>query len=488
MDAVEPQGSFECIRHAKDKLIESLGDIDYKLQIHANDDSYQKTKVKMAVVERENKKNSTKVIKASDPNVGRKVKVKRHLMPSRSRGGGLGAPHSQPTQASQAQPQNGHNGHKSYSPPSLKLNGNTINGIPNDKTSVSNNSISSLKANSNYSNANLDTNQVKKSLRETVVHMLALRPLKKPELIERLYLENITFDKKELTLVLNNVSDFKDNVYELSKPGWSEVQTDWSDYTNEEKELVKSRNPLLSTCSTQSHHREPHEQLTTSAKSPLSDCDSMRSVDSPMSVVDSPICSKSPAVKRSSEVVPPVAKKHKPLNGCTNSSAESTKLKTNGYNHLLNGWANKPSSPEREPSVANLMNVSANSSLNPELKSSDSLSAISQSSPDFNSLYLSQPQQFHNQANSSVTYLTNDNSFNKSQSRHAFNRYKHKSYHTTNGNGSDSINSSPNSSPDSGTGSHDGSTLSSSNSYTCTNDDNPDYLTYATLIVDHHTV
>ena len=66
--------------------------------------------------------------------------------------------------------------------------------------------------------------------------------------------------------MLNNVSDFKDNVYELSKPGWSEVQTDWSNYTNEEKELVKSRNPLLSTCSTQagqlqvSHHREPHEQ------------------------------------------------------------------------------------------------------------------------------------------------------------------------------------------------------------------------------------
>lgn len=474
VDAVEPQGSFECIRHTKNKSIESLGKIDYKLQIHANDDSYQKTKVKMAVVERESKKNSTKVIKASDPNVGRKVKVKRQPIPSRP------APHSQSAQASQAQLSTGHNGYKSYSPPSLKLNGNTINGIPNDKTSVSNNSISSSK--SNYLNANLDTNQngVKKSLREVIVHLLAMRPLKKSELLERLYLDNIAFDKKELTLVLNNISDFKDNVYELSKTGWSDVQTDWSDYTSEERESVRRRNPLLSTCSTQPSQQSLSLPTTARAKSPLSDCGSMRSVDSPMSVANSPLGSKSPAIKRTTESAPPTAKKHKSLGSCANPSndkCESTKLKTNGYNHLLNGWANKPSSPDREPSVANLMNanVSANSTLNPELKGSDSLSATSQSSPDFNPLYLSQPQQFHNQTNSGVTYLANDNSFKKTQSRHSFKRYK-QNYRTTNGNGSDSINSSPNSSPDSGTGSHDGSTLSSSNSYSCTNDDNPDYL------------
>lgn len=72
-----PQGSFECVRQSRNKTLDTYGSMHYKLQIHASEDSYQKTKVKMAVVEQENKKNCTKVIKASGPNVGRKVKVNK---------------------------------------------------------------------------------------------------------------------------------------------------------------------------------------------------------------------------------------------------------------------------------------------------------------------------------------------------------------------------------------------------------------------------
>ena len=477
VDAVEPQGSFECIRQTKNKSIESLGNVDYKLHIQANDDSYQKTKVKMAVVERENKKNSTKVIKASDPNVGRKVKVRRHLGSSRV------TPHSQPAQVSQPAAQTGHNGHnKPYSPPTLKLNGNTINGIPNKTSgnSGSNNSINTkTNSNNNYMsfNSNLDTNhnELKKPLREVVIHLLALRPFKKSELIQRLSIEGYKdVDKKELTTLLNNVSNLKDNIYELSKTCWTEVQSDWDEYTNEEKELVEARNPLNST--QQTTQQSLTAQTTTQSEiSPLSDCGSMPIFGSPMSVdCNSPLGSKSPAIsKRSAESSSSVAKKQKPLeNSSINEKSPNTKLKTNGYNHLLNGWANKPSSPERD---SNLISGTVNS--NGDLKNIDStLSNTSQVSPDSNPMYLSQ-QQFHNQTNRVVNYLSNDNSFTKSQSRNVFNRFKTNGYHMTNGNGSDSINSSPNSSPDSGTGSHDGSILSSSNSYTlCTNDETPDYL------------
>lgn len=484
VDAVEPQGSFECIRQTKHKSIESLGNIDYKLQIHANDDSYQKTKVKMAVVERESKKNSTKVIKASDPNVGRKVKVKRHLPSSRV------TPNSQSAQpAAHTGPHTGPIGQsKPCSPPTLKLNGNTIPGItsiPNNKTSVAivsnNTNISSnnTKSNSNNSYLNINTNlttnqnQLKKSMRETVVHFLALGALKKSELIQRLSIEGFDkIDKKELTSLLNTICNVRDNVYELSKNGWTEVQTDWDDYTPEEKELVKSRNPVLSS-------QQTLTQTTTQNEiSPLSDCGSMPTFCSPMSMdCNSPVGSKSPLIckrSNSSETNSLAAKRHKPLN-CLNSEnnekSPNTKLKTNGYNHLLNGWANKPSSPERD---SNLITCNSNG----DLKNIDStVLSVSQASPDPNPMYLTE-QQFPNQIpNRVVNYLPNDNTFGKSQSRNAFNRFKTNGYHMTNGNGSDSINSSPNSSPDSGTGSHDGSCLSSSNSYTlCTNDETPDYL------------
>ncbi|CAG2106538.1 unnamed protein product [Medioppia subpectinata] len=450
VDAVEPQGSFECIRQSKNRFMESFGDIDYKLQIHANDDSYQKTKVKMAVVERENKKNSTKVIKASDPNVGRKVKVKHHRIPSRP------VPHSQPQSTPESQPgyssyNNYNTHHKSNSPPTLKLNGTTINAIPNHKTVVNHNSINTS------------------------------HPLKKSELINRLSNEGFKdIDKKELNLILDNISLVRDNVYELAKSGWSQVNGDRIDSTADDKELVGKRNAL-------------NGSQTSPAQlgiSPLSDCGSMPAYSSPMSMdCSSPYGSKSPSIKRSSDSCSAslsVPKKQKPLVNTNqsynnNTKSTTTKLKTNGYNHLLNGWANKPSSPERQSNSSTVTNADTNAAT--ELKGIESLlTNTSHSSPDSNISCLSQ-QEFHNPTNR-VNYITNDNAFDKSNKRETFNRYKSNGYHT-NGNGSGSINSSPNSSPDSGTGSHDGSTLStSSNLYTiCANDETPDFVSKYTKIV-----
>ncbi|CAN7940822.1 unnamed protein product [Ixodes pacificus] len=72
-----PQGSFECVQQMGHRALESLGCLLHKMQIHASEDSYEKTRVKMATVEQESKKNCTKVIKVTSPYVGRKVKVKR---------------------------------------------------------------------------------------------------------------------------------------------------------------------------------------------------------------------------------------------------------------------------------------------------------------------------------------------------------------------------------------------------------------------------
>ncbi|XP_074598851.1 uncharacterized protein LOC141853415 isoform X2 [Brevipalpus obovatus] len=77
IDAGGPQGSFECLRQQSTKnTLESLGDILYKMQIHASEDSYQKTKERMAETQNESKKNCTKVIKGTGLGVGRRAKVK----------------------------------------------------------------------------------------------------------------------------------------------------------------------------------------------------------------------------------------------------------------------------------------------------------------------------------------------------------------------------------------------------------------------------
>lgn len=75
---VQNDGIQEAVQQNRREMsMDSLGKIMLRMQIHANDDSYQNTRVKMAQAEQEAKKYNTKVIGSGDPSVGRKVKVKR---------------------------------------------------------------------------------------------------------------------------------------------------------------------------------------------------------------------------------------------------------------------------------------------------------------------------------------------------------------------------------------------------------------------------
>jgi RNA polymerase II elongation factor ELL len=299
--------------------------------------------------------------------------------------------------------------------------------------------------------------------------------LKKSELFSRLNNEGFKdIDKKELGSILNSISQLKDNMYHLSKNAWNEVHVDWTHYTSDEKELVKRRNPLIAI---QPNITQTHTQ---NGISPLSDCGSMQAFPSPMSM-DCSSPSKSPSIsKRSAESGSTLAKRHRGLVTAHQSfnanaiKSPSNKLQTNGYHDVLNGWANKPSSPETIESnrVSTLM---ANTT---DLKAVDSsLNNASHSSPDSNGICSAHEPFQSLQSNRVVNFITNDSNYVKKNSRDTLSRYNTNGFHvTSNPNGSGSINSSPNSSPDSGTGSHDGSTLSSSNSYSCTNDETADYL------------
>lgn len=65
--AVDGTGSFECIRHCGrgSRTVDNLGRMDTKLQVQGSDDSYQKTRVKMALASDEAKRHSAKVIKST---------------------------------------------------------------------------------------------------------------------------------------------------------------------------------------------------------------------------------------------------------------------------------------------------------------------------------------------------------------------------------------------------------------------------------------
>ncbi|XP_077554894.1 suppressor of Triplolethal [Haemaphysalis longicornis] len=221
-----PQGSFECVQQMGQRALESLGCLLHKMQIHASEDSYEKTRVKMATVEQESKKNCTKVIKVTSPYVGRKVKVKRPQ---------LSVPPRQP----------------SSSPPRITF------GKP---VGQNHNSVSTNESRSGI---------VRRSYRDRVIHLLALRPYKKPELLARLMKEGIKEqDRKGLSAVLTQVAVLKDNSYCLARHAWNQVCDDWPYYTPEEQELVKRMRPQNLTPPSENGHHSPPAHNPTPRTSP----------------------------------------------------------------------------------------------------------------------------------------------------------------------------------------------------------------------------
>ncbi|RWS15295.1 elongation factor RNA polymerase II-like protein [Dinothrombium tinctorium] len=480
VDADGPQGSFECIRQTR-RGMESLGNMHYKMQIHASEDSYQKTKARMAVAEQESKKNCTKVIKDSGPNVGRKIKVKKVFSQNKP-----GFPNPPPTN----------------SPPLLKLNGTSINNKTN--ATVLSNGIANKASPISYQ-ANSDI--MRRPLKDRVIHLLALRPYKKPELIARLNKDGIREkDKKGLSVMLSQIANLKDNSYHLARHAWPDVQTDdWPFYSNEERELVRRRNPLLGV-------QPQHSSALNTTLSPLSsDCSSLQDSPSPPNLMNLSVNSPSshPA-KRAIESASNTLKRQRTshihqqhLQTHSRPKSPNANFSTSAYSDVLNGWANKPKSPEtsktsqqmaKNPMVTgnvwNYSNGTSDHRPDSQLSSNKSLNYLS---PDSNGIALQSQS-----ANQSVsTHLTNGfsnnaiNNASKKAAKNGHNIYRNGSsasnipsnFVNSNAFTNESVCSTPNSSPDSGTGSNDGSTTSS-RSLSSTNGETPDYFQKYTEITN----
>nr|XP_019936359.1 PREDICTED: RNA polymerase II elongation factor ELL [Paralichthys olivaceus] len=189
-----PQGSFDCIQQyitSEGSIqLDCLGCIQDKITVCATDDSYQKARENMAQVEEETRSRSAIVIKPGGRYVGKKVQIRKpapglsDIAPSRTT--------SRPVLIS--------------------------------------------------SNALKKGATQNRPLRERLIHLLALKPYKKPELILRLQKDGLSLlDKDSLDSHLQQVANLngRDSTFTLKDFLYKEVQKDWPGYTEGDQQLLK---------------------------------------------------------------------------------------------------------------------------------------------------------------------------------------------------------------------------------------------------------
>ncbi|XP_013860094.1 RNA polymerase II elongation factor ELL [Austrofundulus limnaeus] len=189
-----PQGSFDCIQQyitSKGSIqLDCLGTIQDKITVRATDDSYQKARESMAQVEEETRSRSAIVIKPGGRYVGKKVQIRKpapalsDVAPSRR-----------------------------TSRPVLISSSTLKKGMTQNRP-----------------------------LRERLVHLLALKPYKKPEMILRLQKDGLSLmDKDSLDSHLQQVANLnvKENTFTLKDVMYKEIQKDWPGYTEGDQQLLK---------------------------------------------------------------------------------------------------------------------------------------------------------------------------------------------------------------------------------------------------------
>uniref|UniRef100_UPI00398EE19E RNA polymerase II elongation factor ELL n=1 Tax=Pristiophorus japonicus TaxID=55135 RepID=UPI00398EE19E len=284
----KPQASFDCIHQYVSSFernqLDCLGSIQDKITVCATDDSYQMTRERMSQVEKESWSRTTIEIKPGASYQGTRKPV--------------------------------HIRKQAASPAS--------DGILLRRHSPTMNPCFGLKK--NHASA-----VIQKPLRDRVIHLLALKPYKKPELILWLEREKANpKDKAELSFVLDQVAKLnaKDNSYTLKDDLYKEVQQDWPGYSDEEKQLIRrhlirKRQPSHSSQTKSFQLSSPFQKSsgeTAPQSSPVKNSLLKRPV--PSEQTDSHTNKKS-KVLQSRCHLPPVLNGHLPHSTCLTATANS---------------------------------------------------------------------------------------------------------------------------------------------------------------------
>ncbi|KAM6186800.1 RNA polymerase II elongation factor ELL2 isoform 2-T2 [Sarcoramphus papa] len=212
-----PQGSFDCVQQMNTSSgalqLSCLGYIQNKITVCATSDSYLTTRERMTQAEEESRNRSAKVIKPGGPFLGRRVPVRR-------------APQSIP------------------------------DAVPERKRSTPMNPANTIRRTHTHSSVS------QRPYRDRVIHLLALKSYKKPELLARLQRDGVNQkDKNSLGTILQQVANLnpKDNSYTLKDYVFKEIQKDWPGYNEIDKqslELILSRKINSSQNATSTSHSE----------------------------------------------------------------------------------------------------------------------------------------------------------------------------------------------------------------------------------------
>lgn len=259
---VDFDSTIECIEHNRNQL-EVVGAMSNRMRIHANDDVYEKTRNRMAAVEEVQKNKCAREIKPNQTDIGRKVKVKTGGSNTNSNSNNAIASSQQfantynrstgnnsllVSNQSTAIFKNGNSNNNRISavsrplPPSMA--NNIIASHHQQHQKNNNGSANTISATGNCKNNAPKPELSKRLIREKTIHLLALKPFKKPEFYQRMLNEGIREkDRSYLTTILHEVSLLKDNCFNLKPVFWNEVDDNWPFYTEQEIQQLKRRKP-----------------------------------------------------------------------------------------------------------------------------------------------------------------------------------------------------------------------------------------------------
>lgn len=288
------QGSFECIQQNQSQL-EVLGSLPNKMRIQANEDVYEVTRHRMAVAEENQKNKCTREIKPNQTDIGRKVKVKPSMnrlsnIPNNNilnKRDSISSSSSFVNSSSNSLNSNINNNHNSLTASSLKTfnihqqqqpqqqqqqhlqqqqqlqlqqqqqqqphnqhqqNGSINSNANNNQTTTMGSSgmnvVPSRAANSRPLSGRGIPDIMKRPIKERLIHLLALRPYKKPELYARITNEGVRDREKPcIGTLLKQLSFMRDNTYHLHRHIWNDVHEDWPFYTEQDRQILKRRKP-----------------------------------------------------------------------------------------------------------------------------------------------------------------------------------------------------------------------------------------------------
>ncbi|XP_017271323.1 RNA polymerase II elongation factor ELL-like [Kryptolebias marmoratus] len=204
-----PHGSFDCVKQhgmgAAEEL-SCLGVIQKKMTVNATDDSYDKARQSLAQAEEETRSRGAIVIKNGARYQGKKVTVRAPA----------------PALAKLTKPK--HSSHP--------LLGSIKRGV----------GVSRQRKGPCPVSRTSGEGVQERPLRERVMHLLALRPYKRPELMLRLQKDGLTDgDKDGLDSVMTEVGQpsGRDRTFVLRDSLFKELQKDWPGYSTGDQQLLK---------------------------------------------------------------------------------------------------------------------------------------------------------------------------------------------------------------------------------------------------------